>query len=215
MHNYQPQPQPNLFFKMSSSNQVTVAIAAEGYSFYIPRVRVAWTADEILTVFTKFFGIVLDRVDLGEVLTTNSLLRAAFVHMGPECRPVAEFITANIVANKFYKMQISRDEFWMILPNNNPIPKTELNVHQLAEITRKQKERIDFLENQVEELNKIVALYNSATTIVPLLPPSLVRQTNKPAVNTPVSDICFTPESLSPCVTSIRVINSMELCGNH
>jgi hypothetical protein len=46
------------------------------------------------------------------------------------------------------KLQVSPSEYWILLKNNNPVPETRLNMHQVAENARLLEERVLSLESQ-------------------------------------------------------------------
>jgi hypothetical protein len=118
-------------------------------SFYVPRIRETWTEYHIYSALYHTLGIV-ERVDFGETIQPG--LRYAFVHMNLMNPTFSEKVNQEMTKNGHFKLQVTANEFWMLIPNKNPIAATHLNVHQLAEITKKQDERIDFLESMVLDL---------------------------------------------------------------
>jgi hypothetical protein len=123
-------------------------------SFYVPRMRAHWTEQQIFNAMRETIGVV-DRVDFGDFVPLDQTsIRCAFIHMAWVNYDWQEWLEREIAANGHCKFQVTYDEYWMLLPNKNPIPKTHLNVHQLAEITRKQDERIEELEALVSRLTE-------------------------------------------------------------
>lgn len=76
----------------------------------------------------------------------------------------------DIANGKSYKLQISSNEYWICLKNNNPVQRTMMNIHQLAENGRhleglielqtktiqEQAEKIKTLERKVEEVQEVL-----------------------------------------------------------
>ncbi len=118
-------------------------------SFYIPRMRTFWTQDQISTLLFHSAGVV-DRVDYGDYAPANQMDTCyAFVHFSEICQGNRQWIDNEIYYNGYCKIQIAFDEFWMLIPNRNPIPTTHLNIHQLADTITKQTDRISTLESMV------------------------------------------------------------------
>ena len=118
-------------------------------SFYIPRVRTFWTQEQIAALLYHSVGIV-DRVDYGDYVPANQTDTCyAFVHFSEICQGNREWIDNEIYYNGYCKIQVAFDEFWMLVPNRNPIPTTHLNIHQLADTIAKQTDRISTLESMV------------------------------------------------------------------
>jgi len=138
-----------LLSKMTTTTQVI--------SFYVPRIRSAWTSEEVSNAVYNTLGLV-DRVDFGEFVPPDQTgIRSAFIHMS-WLRPHAqEWIEQEIAAKGHCRLQVTYNEYWMLLHNKNPIPSTHLNVHQLADITRKQDGRIAELEAKVAQLTEQLA----------------------------------------------------------
>jgi hypothetical protein len=123
-------------------------------SFYVPRMRAYWTEQQIFDAMRETIGVV-DRVDFGDFVPLNQTgIRCAFIHMAWVNYDWKDWLEREIETNGHCRYQVTYDEYWMLLPNKNPIPKTHLNVHQLADITRKQDERIAELEAKVLQLTK-------------------------------------------------------------
>jgi hypothetical protein len=136
-------------------------------SFYIPRIKSTWTSEGISNAVYNTLGLV-DRVDFGEFVPPDQTgIRSAFIHMSWLRPLVQDWIEQEIAAKGHCRLQVTYNEYWMLLHNKNPIPSTHLNVHQLADITRKQDERIAELEAKVAQLTEQLAAR--------VEPPHLVR----------------------------------------
>jgi hypothetical protein len=126
-------------------------------SFYIPRMRTFWTQEQIAAMLHHPVGVV-DRVDYGDYVPANQTdIGYAFVHFSEIFQGNQEWINNEIYYNGYCKIQVTFDEFWMLVPNKNPIPTTHLNIHQLADTIAKQTDRISTLESMVYYLQSHLA----------------------------------------------------------
>lgn len=124
-------------------------------SFYIPRIRTTWTEQQIASeMFMQGIGII-NRVDFGDFAPAEQkFTRSAFVHFD-SFDPQNEAYFASVFEHEG-KIKIhvgGHGEYWFLLENKNPVPKTHLNIHQLAENYKKQEEKIAMLE---ETLNAVI-----------------------------------------------------------
>jgi hypothetical protein len=118
-------------------------------SFYIPRMRTFWTQDQIAALLYHSIGVV-DRVDYGDYSPANQTYTGyTFVHFSEICQENREWIDREIYSKGHCRIQVAFDEFWMLIPNRNPIPTTHLNIHQLADTLKKQADQISTLETMV------------------------------------------------------------------
>ena len=118
-------------------------------SFYIPRMRTFWTQDQIAALLYHSVGVV-DRVDYGDYSPPNQTYTGyAFVHISEICQENRDWIDREIYSKGHCRIQVAFDEFWMLIPNRNPIQTTHLNIHQLADTLKKQAEQISTLETMV------------------------------------------------------------------
>jgi len=123
-------------------------MASQSTSFYIPRVRSYWTEYQVALAFRAHGIGIVERVDFGDFVPEGQTgTRMMFVHI---CGSAPAFQQS--LSSGPYNLQVAENEFWMILPNKNPLPKTHLNVHQLFDVVRKQDQRIASLEAKVCEL---------------------------------------------------------------
>jgi len=125
---------------------------AQVMSFYIPRMRTFWTQDQVAAVLHHPVGLV-DRLDYGDYAPANQTDTCyAFVHLSEIPEGNRQWIDQEINLKGHCKIQVSYDEFWMLIPNRNPIPTTHMNIHQLADVVSKQAEKIAALEELVYNL---------------------------------------------------------------
>lgn len=148
-------------------------------SIYIPRMSTVWTEDGVKEIMRKYGIGTVTRIDFtpinkkpgfGEDI--DSVVMSAFVHfMDPVLcadgnyywmtgAPLGQFWNT-IAAGEPYKLQITRDEYWICLKNKNPVKHTLMNIHQVVEngrhlesLVTAQAEEIKNLKETVEELSK-------------------------------------------------------------
>jgi len=125
-------------------------------SFYIPRVRSYWTEQNIAHVLRANEVGILNRADFCDFVPSGqNETRCMFIHLNSFSSDVSSRIVHSEIKEKgHYKLQVSENEFWMLIPKLNPLQNTHLNIHQLAEITRKQEEKISRLEEKIVQLTK-------------------------------------------------------------
>jgi len=134
-------------------------MAHQVLSFYIPRIRSYWTEEAIANVLQVNGVGSLDRVDFGDFTPSGQTgIRYVFLHLiSFYSSTAARLVHSEIKETGYYKLKVSETEFWMLIPNFNPLQKTHLNIHQLAEITRKQDEKIASLEEKLVQLTSRLA----------------------------------------------------------
>ena len=130
------------FIKMSSINQITNvnAIASETVHLYIPRASLRTTENQVRELLFQYqIGIVdyCDLVVIKDKETKLPLYTSIFLKLdtwNPFSAARADFIKLGSL-----KVRLSKDsdEFWIILPNKNPLPRTHVNTSQLAASTEK------------------------------------------------------------------------------
>jgi tRNA U34 5-carboxymethylaminomethyl modifying enzyme MnmG/GidA len=69
----------------------------------------------------------------------------------------------DITCNQPYKLQISRNEYWICLKNKNPVQYTMMNIHQVVENSRhlenlveEQKNKIQKLEEKISNIDEVI-----------------------------------------------------------
>jgi hypothetical protein len=60
----------------------------------------------------------------------------------------------DITCNQPYKLQISRNEYWICLKNKNPVQYTMMNIHQVVENSRHLENLVEEQKNKIQELEK-------------------------------------------------------------
>jgi len=159
-------------------------------SFYIPRMRGTWTTDQVKQTIEQNLRMgTIDRVDFGDFVPVGQTdTRSGFLHMAFVDPTWANWLKQHVETTGHARLQITEDEFWMLIPNRNPLPNTHLNIHQLAEITRNQSQRIVTLEATIQDFAaradvqeaRINALMARLNAIPPAMPPTIPAETDAP-----------------------------------
>ena len=124
-------------------------------SVCIPRISVHFDQSMIEAQFKASFLVSVYRVDFVP-REDNKLYQTAFVYFtydtsGYFSQCVFNKILEKNDAQESYRMPISDDEYWWILPNRHPVQETMLNMHQMAENTRLLEARIHQLETLMKQ----------------------------------------------------------------
>jgi len=122
--------------------------------------RGTWTIDQAKQTIEQVLRMgTIDRIDFGEFVPVGQTeTRSGFLHMAFVDLAWANWLKQEIETTGHARLQIAADEFWMLIPNRNPLPSTHLNIHQLAEITRNQAQRIAVLEATIEDFGARAAV---------------------------------------------------------
>lgn len=139
-----------------SSNQVTTASsnASENVYLYIPRASLKTTEYQVKDLFFQYsIGTVeyCDLVVIKDKETKQPLYMSIFLKLdtwNPFSDARADFIKLGSL-----KLRLSKDsdEFWMILPNKNPLPRSHVNTSQLAASTEKLFEQTEKIVEQADK----------------------------------------------------------------
>ena len=131
-------------------------------SIYIPRLSILYTENDVKYTFKLLNIGEVNRVDfvaitLKDSNETNNNFQSAFVHFDfLYDTAIAQEITNSVYHNLQLKLWLDNNVFWWILKNNNPIPETKLNIHQLAENMRLLEEKVKQQEELIEKLQNII-----------------------------------------------------------
>ena len=148
-------------------------------SIYIPRMSTVWTEDGVKEIMRKYGIGTVTHVDFtpinkkpGFAEDYECATMSAFVHfMDPVLSADGKYywmtgaqlgqFWTTIANGQSYKLQVTRDEFWICLKNKNPIKRTLMNIHQVVEngrhlesLVTTQAEEIKNLKETVEDLTK-------------------------------------------------------------
>lgn len=129
---------------------------------YIPRISALTTESTIRTLFFQFHVGYVEYADIVATKhpdTKEVQYYSAFVKL-QEWGPSRN--AADIFQNlKTYKMELngygsdSGEKFWWLLPNKTPLPRTKVNVHQLAASTDKLFEQQEAMAAEIKELKEL------------------------------------------------------------
>jgi len=142
---------------------------------YIPRLSKRFDQDKVVDIINHELLVDIYRVDFVPI-DGNVLYQSAFLYFDYDNSGYFEqCILPNIVSKtddenkETFRLRVADDEFWWILPNYNPVPETNLNLHQIVENARLLQNRVQQLEimvlnqtNQIDYLKALVcAPYNN------------------------------------------------------
>ena len=139
---------------------------SELYSVYIPIIHNSFTDFSVTTFFERNQVGRVERVDFTPFKSDEHKgYRQAFVHFSPlrktnavlkeieqegSCRfyPYRQY--SNALNSDISEKQ--QNEYWILLKNNAPVPKTELNIHQLAHNQKLMEERSAQMEEREAQM---------------------------------------------------------------
>ena len=151
------------------SNKVSASIAPsldnrnlmlENLDLHISRISSKTTPEHIARTLYEMSIADVDYVDIvatKDPETKAVLYYSAFIRLikwGPERFPACEFDE-----KKMFKIFLNRyssdsaEKYWVLYPNKNPLPRTRVNVHQLAASTEKLFENVEQLTETVLKQN--------------------------------------------------------------
>jgi hypothetical protein len=142
---------------MSSINQVISVgenMLSENVNLYIPRASLKTTEYQVKDLLFQYcIGTVeyCDLVVIKDKETKQPLYMSIFLKLdtwNPFSDARADFIKLGSL-----KLRLSKDsdEFWMILPNKNPLPRSHVNTTQLAASTEKLFEQTEKIVEQADK----------------------------------------------------------------
>ena len=131
-------------------------------SIYIPFVDSRLTEKDVISTFDYYNICDVSRVDFVEIPEKTNLSHA-FIHVNNWYNSNNASLTFWEITNKgsykFYysQSQSSANAFWLLLPNKNPIPKTKLNIHQLAVMISEMEKKIVDQQSEMDNMRKRIA----------------------------------------------------------
>lgn len=149
---------------MSSINNMSIAksiiasglavekIGVNNLDLYIPRINEKYTEDEIKFMFADMAIAMVDYVDFvatKDPETKEHKFYSAFLRLR-EWNPDG-YSYNKIIVEKQNKIQVSRSEFWIILPAKTPLSRSKVNTHQLAAYTDELYVRVEAIEKRATE----------------------------------------------------------------
>ena len=152
-------------------------------SIYIPRMSTSHTVASIKNIMSSYRIGTVERVDFTPINkkpgfgeNVDQVVMSAFVHFSDpllgldNCYNYMSDSTLGnndfwdaISAEKPYKLQIARNEYWICLKNKNPVQYTMMNIHQVVENSRhleklveEQNNKIQKLEQKMDNMNEVI-----------------------------------------------------------
>jgi hypothetical protein len=136
-------------------------------SIYIPRVAAHHTEQSIKSIMFTFQVGVVDGVDFTPINkrpgfgeNVDDVVKSAFVHF---YTPFPGNIWDDITCNQPYKLQIARNEYWILLKNKSPVQRTMMNIHQVVEngrhlenLIEEQNNKIQKLEEKIDSMDSVI-----------------------------------------------------------
>ncbi len=134
---YSPHYQPHASNRMQVQTFYTLTANLD---LYIPRIASNATEDQVKAIFLHCdIGTVeyCDFATTKDKYTKKPLYTSAFIKLSTWLRTSGA--CEDFAKNQSIRLHLSRTgpEFWIILPNNNPLPRSQVNISQLAAATEK------------------------------------------------------------------------------
>ena len=127
-------------------------IGVNNLDLYIPRINEKYTEDEIKFMFADMAIGLVDYVDFvatKDPETKELKFYSAFLRLR-EWNPDSYWYN-RIIVEKLNKIQVSRSEFWIVLPAKTPLSRSKVNTHQLAAYTDELYVRVEAIEKSAVE----------------------------------------------------------------
>jgi len=160
----------------NNNNNNPIANNVDNLDIYIPRISASETEESIKEVFFNFYIGAVDYADI--VATKNPDTKevqyySAFVRLnywGPNRYPMEVFNSTRSYKIMFPITNEENESYWILLPNKNPLPRTKVNVHQLAASTEKLFEQLEVAEkqlvNKTEEIKELTACVSRQNDVI-------------------------------------------------
>ena len=137
---------------IASGLVVVEKIGVNNLDLYIPRINESYSEDEIKYVFQSMGIGMVDYVDFvatKDPETKQIKYYSAFLRL-IEWNPNGSSYN-KIIVEKQNKIQVSRTEYWVLLPAKTPLSRSKVNTHQLAAYTDELYVRIEAIEKSATE----------------------------------------------------------------
>jgi len=143
-------------------------------SIYIPRMSTLHTVESIKNIMSSYRIGTVERVDFTPINkkpgfgeNVDEIVMSAFVHFSDpllgydNCyNYMSDSYLGNndfwddMTCNQPYKLQISRNEYWICLKNKNPVQYTMMNIHQVVENSRHLEKLVEEQNNKIQKLEE-------------------------------------------------------------
>jgi hypothetical protein len=142
-------------------------MSAYNLSLYIPRISINATEEYVKKVFKNHSLALVNRVDFIPIEEDKPKppglevkFQSAFVHFEGYffSENSKEMYETVFEEGELYKFQpdVDSKEYWLLLKNNNPIPATRLNLHQVVENHRILEEKVLSQVQEIAELKNTI-----------------------------------------------------------
>jgi hypothetical protein len=161
---------------------------------YIPRIKESDANSDTVYQTLLNFGIgIMDHIDfvaIRDKVDRNKILYySAFIKL--YCWGTNYVAQAEFNKNKSFKLCINQFEFWLLLPNNNPVPRSKVNTHQLAAFTEElfvakedlfkkieeQRQQIELQKLMIASFEERIANIERIATIKTIIEQKIIEQT--------------------------------------
>lgn len=136
----------------AANTRAVEKIGVNNLDLYIPRIDEKYSEDEVKWMFQSMAIGIVDYVDFvatKDPETKQIKYYSAFLKLrewNPDGIAYNQFIV-----RKENKIQVSRSEFWIILPAKTPLSRSKVNTHQLAAYTDELYVRVEAIEKSAVE----------------------------------------------------------------
>jgi hypothetical protein len=145
----------------SQQTQQTQESVVEIDYLYIPRIKESDANFETVyhTLLNSGVGVmeyidfvaIRDKVDRTKILYYSAFLKLY-------CWGTNYLARAEFNKTKIFKLFINQHEHWLLRPNNNPVPRSKINTHQLAAFTEELFAAKEDLYKKIEEQRQEIEL---------------------------------------------------------
>jgi hypothetical protein len=121
---------------------------------YIPRASLTTTENEVKQLINQSNIALVDYCDLVVVKdpkTKQPVHFSIFIKL-IEWNTYSNHALGDFVINGSIKIYLNRTDFWLLLPNKNPLPRTHVNTSQLAASTEKLFEKTEILTEKTDKI---------------------------------------------------------------
>ena len=130
-------------------------------SFYIPRMHVRYDEKQVKLQLRLLNLGVVKRVDFNELDDAN--FKSAFVHMESffdtdVARAICDYVFQQSQPYRVYPDVVNTKIYWMLLRNANPVPETNLNIHQVVENHRILEQIVFQQQAAILQLQEVIKL---------------------------------------------------------
>ena len=143
------------FMRGMYSDPVPVSIDSDRLSVYIPYVNNYHNNKTVYEVFNEMDIGEVNRVDFVPHKQTDGY--EIFVHFMPYYTDVMSEIIARHSMNDAFRINLPGNEQWIICRNNNPLPDTKMNIHQVAKHSKEVEYKLNELRKALDIIPELAS----------------------------------------------------------